>query len=155
MCNKVKSIIVVWVITSIVISGCVCPVLQSRTSCPKDPLEFTEKYGIISQDQTWSGNILVTGDILVDEGVTLTILPAAQILVRANTDKDNLFGHNECGGIAEFDMLQGINNKWEDKCGLLIGEPFRDEANHISIRIMGTLHAVGEPDNRIVIKSDA
>jgi hypothetical protein len=117
--------------------------------------EFIEKYGIIDQDETWSGTIYIAGDIEVKEGVTLTIMPGTAILVAANSDKNNLFGHWECEGIDDFDMLQGINDQWENKCGVHRGEPFRDEGNHISIKVFGTLLAVGEPNNRITIKSDA
>jgi len=146
------SVIVLLIIT---ISGCVCAGLEAETSRPQDYTGFTEKYGIIREDETWCGNILVTGDILVKESVTLTILPGTEILVKANNDKNNLFGHYECGGIADFDMLKGTNNRWDNICGVHRTEPFRDEGNHISVIIRGTLKAVGEPNNRIVIKSDA
>jgi hypothetical protein len=89
--------------------------------------------------------------------VTLTILPGTKVLISANSDKSNMFGKWTCeeGDIKDFDMLKGINEEWENKCGVHKGEPFRDEGNHISIQIDGKLDAVGTADKPIIIKSDA
>ena len=46
----------------------------------------TEKSGIINSDQTWSGNILVTGSVKVTNGATLTIREGAQITVQSGGD---------------------------------------------------------------------
>jgi hypothetical protein len=35
--------------------------------------------GVISQDETWSGNILLTGDVTVATNVTLTIMPGTRV----------------------------------------------------------------------------
>ncbi len=74
------------------------------------------------------------------------------MLVAANQDSANLFTD-------PFDMQQGIRpeNPDEDPYyrGVHFGEPFRDEGNHISIRIHGTLHAVGTPEQMITITSDS
>ena len=37
------------------------------------------KSGVINTDETWSGEVLVTGDVVVASGVTLTILPGSTI----------------------------------------------------------------------------
>ncbi|HQV33820.1 MAG TPA: NosD domain-containing protein, partial [Calditrichia bacterium] len=42
--------------------------------------------GKISADATWTGQIRVTGDVIVPKGVTLTIAPGAQILMAARQD---------------------------------------------------------------------
>jgi len=113
------------------------------------------KAGRLEIDETWSGQINVTGDILVEEGGTLTILPGTQIIISASKDTQNLFGLGECDGIKEFDLLSGIREEREMSCGIHQGEPYRDEANRISITIRGTLKAIGTEDNRIVFKSDS
>ena len=113
------------------------------------------KAGRLERDETWSGQINVTGDILVEEEVTLTILPGTQIIISASKDTQNLFGLGECEGIKEFDLLSGIREEREMSCGIHQGEPYRDEANRISITIRGTLKAIGTEDNRIVFKSDS
>jgi len=39
----------------------------------------TTKSGVITTDETWSGEVLVTGDVVVASGATLTILPGSTI----------------------------------------------------------------------------
>lgn len=117
--------------------------------------EDTEKFGVISNNETWSGVVQVTGDIIVEDGVTLTILSGTKVLISANSDKSNMFGKDACEEVEDFDMLKGINEEWENKCGVHKGEPFRDEGNHITIQIEGKLHAVGNSDKPIIIESDA
>lgn len=113
------------------------------------------KAGRLERDETWSGQINVTGDILVEEGVTLTILPGTQIIISASKDTQNLFGLGECDGIEGFDLLSGVKEEGGISCGIHQGEPYRDEANRISIIIRGTLEAIGTEDNRIIFKSDS
>lgn len=45
--------------------------------------------GEITQDTEWSGNILLSGDIWLSEGVTLTILPGTRVTIRPHTDREN------------------------------------------------------------------
>jgi parallel beta-helix repeat protein len=99
------------------------------------------------RDEIWRGEVHIIGDIVVDEGVTLTIEPGTKVLIAANQDVQNLFDD-------PFDMRIGIQNEVTNINGVHMGEPYRDEGHHISIRISGTLHAVGAPDNRITITSD-
>ncbi len=113
------------------------------------------KAGRLERDETWSGQINVTGDILVEEGVTLTILPGTQITISAGKDTQNLFGHGECDGIKDYDLLSGKREERSESCGVQQGEPYRDEGNRISIHIYGTLHAVGTPEQMITITSDS
>lgn len=42
--------------------------------------------GHISADQIWSGEIRLTGDVWIDEGVTVTVEPGTTIRVAANSD---------------------------------------------------------------------
>jgi hypothetical protein len=108
--------------------------------------------GRIIQDEIWRGEIYIIGDIIVEEGFTLTIEPGTRVLIAANQDVENLFDW-------PFDMQQGIRQEHLDEDpyyrGVHFGEPFRDEGNHISIHIHGTLHAVGTPEQMITITSDS
>lgn len=109
-------------------------------------------HGHIRWNETWRGEFHVTGDIQVEPGFTLTIEPGSRILVAANSDAENL-------NMAPFDLQQGLRQKTpgsaQDENSIQWGEPFRDEANHISIRILGTLRAVGTPQQLITITSDS
>jgi hypothetical protein len=109
-------------------------------------------HGIISWDETWRGQIHIVGDIIVESGYTLTIEPGTTITIAAKSDLHNL-------DTDEFNLKQGIREvlpgRNPDYQGVHPGEPFRDEANHISIHILGTLHAVGTPDQMITITSDS
>jgi hypothetical protein len=108
------------------------------------------KHGVISKDETWQGEIHVIGDIVVPEGVTLTILPGTIVRITANQDVGNLSPPEP------FWMKAGINWGPSDyEIAVFHGEPYRDEAHHISIWIFGTLQAVGTPDRVILITSDS
>ncbi|HDZ54839.1 MAG TPA: right-handed parallel beta-helix repeat-containing protein [Candidatus Nealsonbacteria bacterium] len=118
---------------------------------PREVSNTTRK-GTVFEDEIWRGKIHIIGDIIVEEGVTLTIEPGTIVLIAANQDVENLFDW-------PFDMQQGIRQEHPDEDpyyrGVHFGEPFRDEGNHISIRIHGTLHAVGTPEQMITITSDS
>jgi hypothetical protein len=105
-------------------------------------------FGIISQDEIWSQEMHITGDIRVEEDATLTIMPGTMVTIAANSDANNLIAE-------EVEMRQGIQNESENLFGVHLGEPWRDEGNHISIIIKGTLQAIGTPDNMITITSDS
>ncbi|MBI5134957.1 right-handed parallel beta-helix repeat-containing protein [Candidatus Uhrbacteria bacterium] len=112
-------------------------------------------FGTLKRNQIWSGRIRVTGDILVMPWVTVTILPGTIVTVSANKDVNNLFGRESCDGIENYDLLTGMISKENDRCGAQPDEPYRDEANHISIIIRGVLRAVGTKDKRITLRSDS
>ena len=116
------------------------------------PIVNRTTHGYIWSDEIWRGEIRIIGDIIVEEGFTLTIEPGTRVLITANQDVENLFTD-------PFNMQQGIRQEHpgEDPYyrGVHFGEPFRDEGNHISIRIHGTLHAVGTPEQMITITSDS
>jgi len=118
------------------------------TSTPK--INFTT-HGIIRWDETWMNEIRIIGDIIVERGYTLTIEPGTIVLIAANQDVDNLFDW-------WFDMQQGIapNDDWYAfDHGVHYNEPYRDEGNHVSIRVFGTLHAAGTSEKPIMIRSDS
>ena len=116
------------------------------------PIVNRTTHGQIQWDETWQGEIHITGDIIVEEGFTLTIESGTRVMITANQDVENLFDW-------PFDMQQGIRQEHPDEDpyyqGVHFGEPFRDEGNHISIAVHGTLHAVGTPEQMITITSDS
>ncbi|HEX7456388.1 MAG TPA: right-handed parallel beta-helix repeat-containing protein [Candidatus Nanoarchaeia archaeon] len=115
----------------------------------------TTRSGRLIKDEIWSGQIKVIGDILVMPWAKLTILPGTIVTVSANKDAYNLWGRQTCDGIKNYDMLIGIKKEGNYNCGVHLNEPYRDEKNHISIIILGTLKAVGTEENRIVFKADS
>ena len=119
---------------------------------PPTPIVNHTTHGRIRWDETWRGGIHIIGDIIVEEGFTLTIEPGTKVLVAANSDAENL-------NTDPFNMKQGIRQEQpgEDPFyrGVHFGEPYRDEGNHISILILGTLYAKGMPDQIITITSDS
>ncbi|MFH0846723.1 MAG: right-handed parallel beta-helix repeat-containing protein [Chloroflexota bacterium] len=116
------------------------------------PIVNRTTHGRIRWDETWKGEIHIVGDIIVEQGYTLTIEPGTKVLVAANSDVENL-------NTDPFNMQIGIRQEQagEDPFyrGVHFGEPYRDEGNHISILILGTLHAVGTPEQMITITSDS
>ncbi len=91
--------------------------------------------GTISQNQVWSGNISVTGDITVKKGVTLTILPGTIITVTAFSD----------------DQHGGVDHPHDEP---FPKDPDRKETSSIVIQINGFLNASGTPNNKIIFTTD-
>jgi parallel beta-helix repeat protein len=110
------------------------------------PIVNRTTYGRIQWDEIWRGEIRIVGDIIVEEGATLTIEPGTVVRVAANQDVANLFDW-------PYDMQQGVKKEHNEEYGVHFGEPYRDEGHHISIQILGTLHAVGTPEQMITITS--
>ncbi|GAB4343612.1 MAG: hypothetical protein Kow0089_19510 [Desulfobulbaceae bacterium] len=99
-------------------------ILAATGSCRKAEVTELGKQ-TLEQDTTWSGTVLVTGDVYVPPGVTLTILPGTTVKFRKideNSDR-NLFHPDS---------------------------PYYPEAELI---IRGRLIARGTPDKRIVFTS--
>jgi hypothetical protein len=128
-----------------------CEPGESYEGCAGDCV----KAGVLDEDEVWGGTIHVTGDINVLEGVNLTVLPGTTVLVSANNDANNLFGYYECDGIKNYDLLIGVKEEDNYNCGVHKGEPYRDEASHVSVTVMGILNAVGTEGDRIVFRSDS
>lgn len=118
------------------------------TSMPEKPnyISDAERHGYITSDEVWSGTIHVIGDVIVTKGTTLTIKSGTKVLVAANSDVENLMN-------IPFWLKKGIAQERDQY--IHRGEPYRDEENHVSIWVAGTLNAVGTPDNKIIIKSDS
>ncbi|MBU1879530.1 MAG: hypothetical protein KJ734_11315, partial [Chloroflexi bacterium] len=116
------------------------PPPPTRTRVPPTPAPAVNRttHGRIQWNEIWRGEIRIVGDIIVEEGVTLTIEPGTVVRVAANQDTTNLFDW-------PYDMQQGVKKEHNYEYGVHFGEPYRDEGHHISIQILGTLHAVGTP----------
>jgi parallel beta-helix repeat protein len=118
------------------------------TKAPPTPIVNQTSHGYIRADEIWQGEMHITGDIIVDQGVTLTIQPGTTVYVAANRDEENLLED-------PFDLKIGIKQEDNVAGGVHLGEPYRDEAHHISIVILGKLIAVGTPEQRITLTSDS
>lgn len=90
--------------------------------------------GKIRQDQIWSETIHVTGDIEVEKGVTLTILPGTVVEIAAFSD----------------DQHGGVDHSHDPP---FPKDPDRIETQSTRIIINGTLNAIGTSDKRIVFTS--
>ena len=123
------------------------PVAPAPSPTPA-PVVNQTTHGRITRDETWRGEFHIIGDVIVEEGVTLTIEPGTLVRVAANQDVGNLMDW-------PFDLKQGVNTEDTYEHGVHFGEPFRDEANRISIIVNGTLHAVGTPEQMITITSSS
>jgi parallel beta-helix repeat protein len=124
------------------------PINTSQPTHTPGPVVNKTSHGKILQDEIWEGEFHIDGDIIVVEGVTLTVMPGAMIQIAANQDINNLSDF-------AFDLKIGIQNEVNNINGVHFGEPYRDEEHHISIRIEGTLIAVGTPDKMITFTSDS
>lgn len=120
----------------------------TTTSSTAEVWENAEVNGSFSNDQVWKGEIHIIGDVVIEGGATLTIEPGTLILIDADNDVDNLITFEPW-------LASGLNiNDYADG-GVMVGEPFRDEGNKISIMIWGTLNAIGQPEEPIVFSSDS
>jgi hypothetical protein len=98
--------------------------------------EAVQKTGHISSDETWSGTIHITGDIQVDPGATLTVLPGTLILIAARSD-DQHGGH--------FTPVDRFNPK---------DPPFEGD-KRVEFWVQGTLLVQGTLRDPVIFTSDA
>jgi hypothetical protein len=102
------------------------------------------KYGEITKNTIWEGNITVTGDIIVRPGVTLTVKPGTTITVNVGQDVSNI----------------GQPGPMDD---LLTGDPTYDPnagglayiQSHIQIQVDGRIICKGTAEKPIIFKSNA
>jgi len=126
----------------------ICSKDENVEICPKDCCEegHITTSGHVYCNETWSGDIHITGDVWVHKGVTLTIEPGTNILIRAQHDENNLF---ENMGVVRFNCSE-VPCNW-----MMQGPEDLSEEKLISIKIEGKLIAKGRPDAWIHIHSDA
>lgn len=94
----------------------------------------TSRTGEIKKDETWGGEMSVTGDITVKRGITLTILPGTTVTVAAFSDDQ-----------------QGGEDHPKDSA--FPKDPDRKETQSIVITARGRLNAIGTADKKIVFTS--
>jgi len=123
------------------------PPAPAPSSTPA-PLVNQTTHGRITWDEIWRGEVHIIGDVIVEEGATLTIEPGTVVRVAANQDVENLMDW-------PFDLQEGVNTEDTYEHGVHFNEPYRDEGHHISIVVNGMLHAVGTPEQMITITSDS
>ena len=114
---------------------------------PETLVANSEVYGIIWQNERWSGEIRVTGDVLALPGVTVTVSPGTRILVENTGDKSNM-------DFIPIHQQFGVSDAPTPIAGIRHGEPFLDEANKISLRFF-KLIATGTKEQPIIIDSAA
>ncbi|MFH1224274.1 MAG: right-handed parallel beta-helix repeat-containing protein [Candidatus Diapherotrites archaeon] len=123
-----------------------CPYSETTPCCGNGKCEPGETYkecagdcvktGRFRESEVWGGTIHVTGDIWVEEGATLTILPGTVIEVAAMSDDQH--------GGADHARDPPFPN-----------DPDRIETRSTRIFVGGILNAIGTPDNRILFTSDS
>lgn len=120
-------ILLPFILMIILASGCVAHTPRITTS------------GVLTEDEAWSGDINITGDITIPDGVALTIVPGTKIYMSANHDDTGLGGGHIIDEATNADPSA-------------TSEYTR---THIKFNIQGALYAIGKPDNYIVFTSDA
>ena len=101
--------------------------------------EAVQKTGSISRNESWEGVIKITGDLSIQQGITLTIKPGTIVFVSARSDDQR------GGNPAPKDYYNPR-------------DPVADEnyvKNRVEIYIYGSLIARGTKEQPIIITSDA
>jgi hypothetical protein len=111
---------------------------------PEARISNTEKFGIIVQNERWSGEIRVVGDIWALPGTTISIEPGTHIRVSRDSDKFNLH-------FTPWGLRSGLNTG-EDWFGVRNGELFWDEGQKVQIRL-SKVYGIGTPQQPIRIYS--
>ncbi|MDH5266386.1 MAG: right-handed parallel beta-helix repeat-containing protein [Candidatus Bathyarchaeota archaeon] len=122
--------------------------ISPRTTIPPSPVKVsdTTKNGRIFRDEIWSGTIIVTGDIYVPEGVTLTIEPGTIVYMTAHND-DQHTGEEHVKDELTWDPESEV---WKD-----LSATKEYTQSHISWSIEGTINAVGTLDKMIIFTSNS
>ena len=99
--------------------------------CLETAVQCAAKSGIISQDAVWQGEVAVTGDVVIQDDVTLTIMPGT--VVRIDSRRSD-YDYMIMKPVAE-DMTDILN---DNKCDIVV---------------RGKLKAEGKEGNKIVFES--
>lgn len=70
--------------TSCGLLACLCCLFAVQSARGADEPITTSGY--LSSDETWSGRVILTGDVTIPEGITLTIVPGTTVLCTAHSD---------------------------------------------------------------------
>ena len=125
-----KSIWILAIVVLLLIGFFVFQKTEQRTFVSSENIS-----GAISKNQVWSGNISVTGDVIVKRGVTLTILPGTIVTVTSFSD----------------DQRGGRDHARDEP---FPKDPDRKETSSTIIQINGILNASGAPENKIIFTTD-
>jgi parallel beta-helix repeat protein len=106
---------------------------------PQVPINQTTS-GTVPQDEIWRGEILITGDIEIPSGVTLTVEPGTTVHFTAQRDD------RSSGGTEDLAIPERI---------YFPNDPPAIPANMIVIIVRGTLVASGTTDHPIIFTSDS
>lgn len=135
----------------ILVSSCTTPQAPPAPTSESSPaLTSTESdasldkitiSGHITKDETWSGTVRITGDIVIDPGVTLTILLGTKVLFAAGSDDQHT-------GVEVIEYYEG---KLDPSSTLDYSQ------SHISIDVHpgGKIIARGTLENPITFTSDS
>ena len=148
--NKKRILIVITmiIISSIIITGCTeneQNPKEKNSNEQNEQKQIITTMGRISKNETWSGVVNVTGDITVESGATLTILPGTNVWIKAQHDDQNI--HSFVDYVFNCEVVPC--NEYMDPPIEIVDE------NLIHIVVLGKLVAKGTPDNWINIHSDA
>ncbi len=123
------------------------PAVETEEEAPAVEVEekipeysFVSKTGEITSDEIWSGEIYITGDIIVVEPATLTILPGTKVIFSAHSDDQHSGG--------EVPMDEWIAQH-DDPTQTL------EYAQSHCVMDVFTLIARGTPDEMIIFTSDS
>lgn len=118
--------------------------ISAQTSAPTPettvPSEISRS-GWITEDETWSGIVHITGDVWVDAEITLTILPGTTIMFAAHQDDQ----HNGFAVPLDEWIARHDDPTWTLEWA----------QSHCKLDVYGTLIARGTPDDMIVFTSDS
>ena len=114
---------------------------KPEVSTSAETLGEITRSGHITQDETWSGIVHVTGDVFVDAGVTLTILQGTRVLFGAHSDDQ----HSGVAVPLDEWITQHDDPTWT----------LEYAQSHTKLDVYGTLIARGAPENMIIFTSDS
>lgn len=125
------------------ISGC-APRLVDQPGSPEG-VSNTTRFGVLSSDETWSGEILVTEQVVVPEGVTLNIEPGTVVKFRhyrGYKEPGRRIGLSVEGGILRAlgtperqiwftsDAVEPVNGDWS---GIMLGNTATSALDYVIV----------------------
>jgi hypothetical protein len=98
--------------------------------------QAVKKTGAVTTNQTWSGTIHITGDLTIERGATVIILPGTVVLIAAHSDDQH------AGPTGEID-------EFNPKDPIMVGVELT------SFHVQGTLMVLGSASEPVIFTSDA
>ena len=114
-----------------------------------------EKSGVLKKDEVWSGTILVIGDVVIEEGVTLNIKPGTKVLF-ANSRNDCSPAKSKDNCVPDRSIEEAIRTGEGIDDTFMHFDPLRTleyAKYHSALLILGSLSAIGEPEHPILFTS--